>query len=34
LLPRLGLVPHRRVIEETYQTATGQVVAVTAVQPA
>jgi lipopolysaccharide/colanic/teichoic acid biosynthesis glycosyltransferase len=27
-LPRLGLVPHRRVIEETYVTATGHVVAV------
>lgn len=34
LLPRLGLVPHRHVIEEAYQAATGQVVAVTAVQPA
>jgi lipopolysaccharide/colanic/teichoic acid biosynthesis glycosyltransferase len=34
LLPRLGLVPPRRVIEEAYQTATGEVVAVTAVQPA
>lgn len=34
VLPRLGLVPHRHVIEETYQAATGQVVAVTAVQPA
>lgn len=34
LLPRFGLVPHRHVIEETYQIATGQVVAVTAVQPA
>ena len=34
LLPRLGLVPHRRVIEETYVSATGQIVAVAAVQPA
>jgi lipopolysaccharide/colanic/teichoic acid biosynthesis glycosyltransferase len=34
LLPRLGLVPHRNVIEETYLTATSRVVAVAAVQPA
>jgi lipopolysaccharide/colanic/teichoic acid biosynthesis glycosyltransferase len=34
LLPRLGLVPHRHVIEEAYQTATRQVPTVTAVQPA
>jgi hypothetical protein len=33
LLPRLGLVPPRHVIEEAYKTATGQVVAVTVVQP-
>lgn len=33
-LPRLGLVPHRHVIEEAYRAATGQVVAVTAIQPA
>jgi lipopolysaccharide/colanic/teichoic acid biosynthesis glycosyltransferase len=34
LLPRLGLVPRRSVIEETYLTATSRVVAVAAVQPA
>ncbi|MHB1424336.1 MAG: sugar transferase [Gemmataceae bacterium] len=34
LLPRLGLVPQRRVIEETYLSATSQVVAVAVVQPA
>jgi lipopolysaccharide/colanic/teichoic acid biosynthesis glycosyltransferase len=34
LLPRLGLIPPRRVVEETYLTATSQVVAAAAVQPA
>ena len=34
LLPRLRLVPQRRIIEESYLTATGQVVAATVVQPA
>jgi hypothetical protein len=34
LLPRLGLVPQRRLIEETYRIATGQVVAAAAVRPA
>jgi lipopolysaccharide/colanic/teichoic acid biosynthesis glycosyltransferase len=34
MLPRLGLVPRRHVIEEAYRTATGQVITLAAVQPA
>jgi lipopolysaccharide/colanic/teichoic acid biosynthesis glycosyltransferase len=34
MLPRLGLVPQRRLIEETYRITTGQVVAAAAVRPA
>lgn len=34
VLPRIGLVPQRQVVEEAYLTATGRVVSVTAAQPA
>lgn len=34
MLPRLGLLPRRHVIEEAYRTATGQVITLAAVQPA
>lgn len=34
MLPRIGLVPRRHIIEETYRSATGQVITLAAVQPA
>ncbi|HTU89275.1 MAG TPA: sugar transferase [Gemmataceae bacterium] len=34
MLPQLGILPRRHVVEETYRSATGQVITVAAVQPA
>lgn len=34
MLPRLGLLPRRHVVEETYRTAIGQITTLAAVQPA